>query len=345
MLFFITNREIIDEGTGKERIREDGKETSQDNLRYGEYSLTSNKFSLYAEPKKKSEVLYDEMDDANLSKLKGSSRFFTTLYRKLKNGGKNDSVLFFVHGFNTDLDTVRANLEDLHKRYVSNNACHVKHIVVFTWPGKSPKIPLHYRNDARDAERSGQALARAMNSLRGFFQYYLGKAENAPCGKKIHLMLHSMGHRVFRSALKSNMQGQMSGLMPFEEILCMAGDVPYNIFEQPYEYHSLLDYGERVHIYFHKNDKILDISKFTKNFSNMLGRFGRKHKPIDQPFIIDVNVSDTKDDKSYNLKYKLGNHWYYYSSTEVVNDVIQVLNGGKSLYAEYPLDTIQKFHE
>ena len=256
--------------------------------------------------------------------------------------GGGDSVLFFVHGFNTDLEGVRSNFKDLSERYVQNSDCSIKHIVIFTWPGMSPTIPLHYRNDAKDAERSGEALARAMNSLRGFFQFYLGKAQHAPCESKIHLMLHSMGHRVFRSAIRANMRGRKTGLMPFEEILCIAGDVPYNIFENGEEYSHLLDYGERVHVYFHKKDKALDISKYTKNFANMLGRYGRKHKPIDQPWVVDCNVTNTKDDDGVTLRNNLINHWYYYTSTEVVEDIVGVLEGGDSKFAEYPADQIRR---
>ena len=40
-LFFITNREIINDGNGNEYIREDGKENAGDDLRFGTYDLAS----------------------------------------------------------------------------------------------------------------------------------------------------------------------------------------------------------------------------------------------------------------------------------------------------------------
>jgi esterase/lipase superfamily enzyme len=345
MLYFITNREIIDEGTPQERIREDGKEAAQDNLRYGSYDIANGEFTLYPEPESKKELLYEEINDADLSSLKGSARFFASLYRELWSSNGEDSVLFFVHGFNTDLDGVRENFKDLHDRYVSDNTCSVKHIVLFTWPGRSPVIPLHYRNDAKDAERSGEALSRAIDSLREFYKCFIGFSGNEPCKSKIHLMLHSMAHRVFRAAIRASLDGRKTGLMPFDQILCMAGDVPYTIFEDNREFSHLLDYGERVHIYFHKRDRVLDISKYTKNFTNMLGRFGRKRVPIDDPWIVDCDVTDTDDDPGVSLRDNGFNHWYYYTSTEVVKDVINVFNGHQSKYAVYPSDQIKRMNQ
>jgi hypothetical protein len=48
--------------------------------------------------------------------------------------------------------------------------------------------------------------------------------------------------------------------------------------------------------------------------------------------IRDVNVSKTKDDLKVGFDEDNLNHWYYYSSTEVVNDIVQVLNGKNSKY-------------
>jgi hypothetical protein len=45
--YFITNREIIKLANGEEAIREDGGEFAGDNLRFGEYDLDQNTFTLY----------------------------------------------------------------------------------------------------------------------------------------------------------------------------------------------------------------------------------------------------------------------------------------------------------
>ncbi len=327
MNLFITNREIINEGKPNERIRKDGREKAGDNLRYGQYHLDKNHFELFPEPNERADIAYDNVGNKSPEELMGSARFFTLLYHELCKPGRQD-VLFFVHGFNTDLKGVEQNFEALNRRYVDNPKSPVKHIVIFTWPGKSPEIPLHYRDDARDAERSGLALSRAIDRLREFFQYFLNNSNHQPCGQKIHLMLHSMGHRVFQHMIREHIKGHRTGLQPFSEIFCMAGDVVYNIFEKEYEFHALLDFGERVHVYYHEKDRVLDISKYTKNFANMLGRYGRKEKSSSQTYVIDVQVTGTKDDPGSGIRAEHMNHWYYYTSTAVVDDVISIMDLG-----------------
>jgi len=335
MNLFITNREILNEGKTNESIRKDGREKAGDNLRYGQFHLEKRKFELFPEPKERADIAYDNIGNKKAESLMGSARFFTMLYHELCKQNRQD-VLFFVHGFNTNLDGVAQNFEALNRRYVDNPKSPVKHIVIFTWPGKSPKIPLHYYNDARDAERSGVALGRAIDSLREFFQYFLNKDNHKPCGQRIHLMLHSMGHRVFQHTIKENIRGHRTGLQPFHEIFCMAGDVVYNIFEKEYEFNALLDFGERVHVYYHENDRVLDISKYTKNFVNMLGRFGRKMKDNSQPFVIDVDVSSTKDDEGSGFQAEFMNHWYYYTSSSVVDDVVLIMDQGEGYESRGP---------
>ena len=48
--------------------------------------------------------------------------------------------------------------------------------------------------------------------------------------------------------------------------------------------------------------------------------------------IFDADMTAIKEDMG-DLEEIALNHWYYYSSTEVANDVIPVLNGGISAFA------------
>ncbi len=112
----------------------------------------------------------------------------------------------------------------------------------------------------------------------------------------------------------------------------MAADVNYNIFEPNEPFSALIEMGKRVHVYFHEGDRVLDISKYTKNFSNRLGRYGRKKIDPTQIDVIDANVTIVKDDLEPGFGTDKLNHWYYYSSSEVVDDVAEVLSGKKSKF-------------
>src|SRR3990172_2634663 len=208
MNFFITNREIIKQN-GKETIRENGREHAGDNLLFGTYDLIKKEFNLFPEPANLPETLYDNLNIKKTVNLKGSALFFKTLYDELSKPGKplkageieKGDVLFFIHGFNTDLQGVRDDFARLHKKYVENPDSTVKHIMIFTWPGRSPLIPLHYFDDKKDAIRSGEALARGFEKVTAFFKEFFLKDRNPLCNRNIHLMAHSMGNRVLKHVL------------------------------------------------------------------------------------------------------------------------------------------------
>jgi esterase/lipase superfamily enzyme len=329
MHYFITNREIITKN-GIETIREDGQEHAGDDLRFGTYNIETRKFNLFKDPNKTTDTNYSRLRSAKVSTLKGSARLFRSLYDEFRDDqaipGKND-VLFFIHGFNTDLPGVRENYRDLHKRYVANPLSPIGRIVIFTWPGKSKDLPLHYRDDRKDAERSGQTLARCMTKLLDFFKEFLERDRNPLCRGKIHLLVHSMGHRVLKHMMIELKEKGIGSPEIFDQIVLMAADIEFDIFENGLPFNRLIEFGKRIHIYFHERDVVLDISKLTKNFNNRLGRYGRKKNDTSSPDIIDVNVTATKDDKGSGIQANALNHWYYTTSTEVVNDVVKVLNG------------------
>ncbi len=334
MNFFITNREIITDSNGVESVREDGKEKAADKLRFGTYA--DGKFILYPEPDNELEGSYANLVNKNVNDLKGSAHFFKLLYDELSKGGKNaknNNVLFFIHGFNTNLEDVRSVFKKLQKLYVDNPKCPISHIIIFTWPGMSPKIPYHYFNDREDAIASGKALARGIEKVTKFFQTFLLADGNEPCNRSIHLMAHSMGNRVLEHVMLELKKNQSQTRELFSEVILIAADVNYNIFEPNEPFSGLIEMGKRVHIYFHEADRVLDISKYTKNFSNRLGRYGRKKIDPTQIDVIDAKVTAVKDDLEPGFGTDNLNHWYYYTSSEVVNDVAEVLSGKKSKYA------------
>ena len=333
MNFFITNREIVITPKG-EVIREDGKENAGDNLRFGTYDKKTD-FILFPEPEKEEDSVYQNLAEKSSEELKGSGKFFKSVYDELTKSvtdEKKNDVLFFIHGFNTNLNGVRHDFEHLNNCYVNDPKSPIKHVVIFTWPGMHPDIPLHYWNDEKDAERSGEAFARAMEKIIRFFREFLLYGKNPACKSNIHFMIHSMGHRVLKHMMLELQNKKIAIPELFEQIVLMAADIEYDIFEKEKPYNFLIDLGRRVHVYYHKHDRVLDISKFTKNFSNRLGRYGRKRVDLSLADVFDAEVTGIKEDRDAGIEEKFLNHWYYYTSTEVITDVIGVLNGNPSMY-------------
>ncbi len=333
MLLFVTNREIIGSNfkevkSGEklikipqtEFIREDGEENAGDNLRFGTYDLKAKKFNLFPEPYMEEQMMYSAGNKVNPPAF-GSSAFFHAAYEEFRSTsgkipGKSD-VLFFIHGFNNDLNMVRDSFEKLHKMYVVPKESPIAHIIIFTWPGMNKSIPYHYFDDRKDAVRSGLALYRGMGLFRKFLTSFLVKAGNPDCNTRIHLMAHSMGNRVLKETMLEYERRNKAVPQVFSQIIPVAADVHWDSFDKGEGFDRLTDFGEEVHVVFHRKDRVLDISKLTKNLSNRLGRYGRKRKEMSFNTIFDHDVTDMDEDKGNTLD-KLGNHWYYYSSAKIV---------------------------
>ncbi len=339
--YIITNREVSTrEGkefksvNAKEYIRIDGKDEARHNLRYGTVTFNPKKtgnlddYNVKIFPDASSSLLkgYSENQVVDKSSF-GSTKVFEGLYKKGKGTNKRRDILFFIHGFNSDLKDSLNTLGDLHRLYVEPEDSPVTDIVLFTWPAMS-KL-LKYRSDEDDAVQSGFALARSMASLREFFKAKI-KTDPDLCSQNIHLLCHSMGNKVLESMIKCLDDMNISRISLFEEIILAAADIDYNALEEPKPMYELIDYGKRIHIYYHNKDRALGISENTKNAFNRLGKWGAKKSDRLPDDVYESDVTDIEDELEF--KSKKFHHWYYTDSPSVVGDIKRVLLGDESVF-------------
>lgn len=327
---------------GKEYLRIDGEEEAMDNLRYGEVRFDPGKaaalrdFEVVLHPDLTGEEMrrLGLLNELPANKKPGSRKVFEELYEKGMRAMREEHILVFVHGFNNDLESALRTLADLHRRYVVAGSP-IRHIVMFSWPAR--RNLLKYRDDARDAVKSGYAMARSFNALRDFFLDLIRdglRRNNDPdmlCGQKIHLLCHSMGNRVLESMLA---ELRNLGIKPnnmFGEIMLLAADVDDDGMEPAKPLHDLISLGERVHIYYHNEDKALGISEKTKNAFNRLGRWGARRSIPLPDSVYQADVTYIGDEEAPFIQ-QMGHHWYYLDSPSVVRDVIEVLNGRPSVF-------------
>lgn len=340
--YIITNREILSDSEG-EFIKPDGGESPSENLRFGTFDSSiydstkdsRKSITLFPDPQAppigsaitgaETQPYKAELAQTPTNDLNGSKRFFTELYNNMKT--IEGDMLFFVHGFHTDLSIALQSICDLEKVYI-NDSSSIKHIVIFTWPAQD-KL-LRYRDDAKDAELSGFSLARCYLMLIDFFRAIFGtnpqKPINPPCKNNIHLMAHSMGNRVIE-AMMTELLNQRDGNVTaiFKEIILIASDVDWQVFEEPRSFNQLTEIGERVTVYYNNKDKALFISETTKNAYNRLGKFGFRDYNKVPAHIYSVDCTGIKDQKG--IENDLIDHWYYKESPTAVNDITQVLKG------------------
>ncbi len=340
--YIITNRQILPDVNG-EYIKPDGGETPSENLRFGtfdstQYSATKDarkSVNLFPDPKAPdtATIMTDadtqpyskDLANADTANLIGSKKFFAELYQTMQH--TDGDILFFIHGYHTDLNGALQSICDLEKVYI-NDSSPVKQIVAFTWPAMDKY--LRYRDDAKDAELSGYVLARSYLMLIDFFRAIFGpdprKPFNEPCENNIHLMAHSMGNRVVENMmveLLSQRNGNITAI--FKEIILAASDVDWQVFEDPRAFNKLTEIGERVTIYYNNKDLALFISETTKNAYNRLGKFGFRDYHKVPAHIYSVDCTGMKIEGG--LDSKIVQHWYYKESRAVVNDIVKTLKG------------------
>lgn len=115
------------------------------------------------------------------------------LFRSLKEANACN-VLFFIHGYKTDIGAALSTIRALHEKYVRPDSSDIQTIITFTWPSR--KNLLLYLDDQYDAQMSGYALARVYQRLHDFLSELFQTTNARPCQKYIHLMCHSMGNQV-----------------------------------------------------------------------------------------------------------------------------------------------------
>lgn len=340
--YIITNREVTSRNSrsyvsvnDKEYMRKDGDEEARHNLRYGTVSFDPKKakrlshFKIEIIPEVKEDTLEKYADDQTVDKsVFPSTQIFNELYKSGVNSEKRQDILFFIHGFKSDLETSMQTLAELHKKYVEPEDSPISRIVLFTWPAK--KKLLKYRSDAYDAKQSGFALARSMASLREFFRQKLVAEKQPLCEQKIHLLCHSMGNRVLENMITGLAEIGIPQVSIFGEIILAGSDIDYDTMENPKPMYKLIDLGERIHIYFHNKDLALGVSETTKNAFNRLGRWGAKKNDRLPDDVYECDVTDIQDDDG--ILHDTVHHWYYTNSPSVVEDIKRVFWGEESLF-------------
>lgn len=318
--FFFTNRCIITDN-GIEKVDTRHTAGASMNLRFGYLDISKKSHSLLPDVPVNKEGQYEDVDYAKGGEV-GSTKWFSQLYDEMMKDDEKNETLVFIHGFQCGFDCFINNMAHLKKAYVDNDDSNIARIVGFTWP--SNNNILQYPADKADACYAGDAFARGWHKLLQFFSQVVGV--NKRCGNGIHLLAHSLGGQVFEQMVHSVSNGPYAGLgQVFSEVILAAPDVQHDTFEKGNPLYKINDFCERMHVYTHKSDDALRISKYTKNFESRLGKNG----PV-SPFNIPNNVSiidcsKIKDQKT--VKEKLIDHWYYKNSATVIKDIEMVLNG------------------
>ncbi|ASW72875.1 hypothetical protein IQ37_05675 [Chryseobacterium piperi] len=293
-------------------------------------------YQLFSEPEKQG---YEEVFEVLLSEKKikkskltadnlgGTQRMFYELYKNMSSTKSRSDVLIFIHGYAYDFDDELKAIIDLKKLFIDNQESPVEHILFVSWPASSSLVPLTYFDDKASSINSGTSLMRLFYFYTQFLKDIFSNRDLAPCNQRIHIMAHSLGNRVLQSMLYSLKRDNIVRVI--DQVLLLNADVTYKVFEDSEDsFNKLPLLANRVSIYLNRKDAVLGISQFTKNI--LTPRLGKNGPSDIQKFTDIVSIIDCtfiENDLKNSLKFEIGNHWGYLSSSQVQNDIFQNLTG------------------
>lgn len=198
-----------------------------------------------------------------------------------KGKGKGRNLVFFVHGFNNDVESVLDRAERIEQTYGVE-------VLPFTWPanGGGAHGVASYKSDKRDALASTGALDRCLGRLEEVlhaihedhvkrvealanqrfgvgdnidaeqWDRFFSEHANQWCPFTINMMLHSMGNYLFKHLLKSSVY--RGNRLLFDNVLMVAADANNDCHA---EWVDCIQCRGRIYITINELDSALNASR------------------------------------------------------------------------------------
>ncbi|HWU80443.1 MAG TPA: alpha/beta fold hydrolase [Caulobacter sp.] len=253
---------------------------------------------------------------------KGGARMLEALRQGMCD--QKQDTLVFIHGFNVTFNgAIEAGLRLARKIQIREpgGATRPVNVVVFSWPSDGAVVPyMSYYSDREDARASGPALARAYLKFRDFLAQLPVEQR---CGRRVHLLAHSMGAYVLRQGVQAILSKEADGLVRlFDQILLAAPDEDDDTFELDSKLKPLPRIGRQVTIYFNPSDLALITSDKTKGNPDRLGSDGPRLVDLLPKKVVLVDCRNVARDADM-----LVGHSYYTRSIAMTSDIAAVLEG------------------
>jgi len=235
---------------------------------------------------------------------------------QLKNS-KAKQILFFLHGFsNLQEPDIFPRAEKLQALFEKKEKDLVQ-IVPVIWPcDYDPGIVKDYWDDQKSADMSAFSFARA---LQFFMDWRDDEPEDKPCLKRINVLAHSMGNRVFRETLSAWNKYDLANGVPllFRNTILVAADIVNESLEEGKGGRLISQSSRNVSVYYASDDLALRASKISnlknKVASRRLGHTGPEDMKKTQSNVYSIdcdnfnNRYDNPKGHSYFLEDEKGN--------------------------------------
>lgn len=289
-MFIVTNREVFEGRSGLSAFGPSPNQKGPNELRLAEVNKTGRGWSVKILP----DIMPQSMlDEAGVSALPTNaageeqptyaSRFVAHRLLARVNPaatggpGKGRNLVFFVHGYNNDVQAVVERARRLEQTYGVE-------VIAYTWPARGGGVhgTASYKSDKRDALASTGALDRVLARFKQYFdefhavqvrrieteanerfqddaekwdQFFTSQTELS-CGFTVNMVLHSMGNYLYKHLLKSSTY--RGDLLLFDNVVMIAADTNN---EGHAEWVDRIQCRGRILITLNENDSALRASR------------------------------------------------------------------------------------
>jgi esterase/lipase superfamily enzyme len=217
------------------------------------------------------------------------------------------NVLFFVHGFNNNMEAVLERALNLEKRFGLQ-------VIPFSWPANGGGVPgvLSYKSDKRDAKASVGALDRALAKMHDYLRLFTDSTRQScwekadkefpdnperrdaryaeliekSCPFTANLMVHSMGNYLYKHLLLST--ASEGTALSFDNVILVAADANTKGHKT---WVDRIESRVRTYVTINENDTALAASR-AKSGQDQLARLGHFLGDLDSRRALYINFTD-----------------------------------------------------
>ena len=341
-MYLITNRALNTEKKGLDVFAKTPNPAGPNELRLMRVTKRNKRWE--------AKVIIDKLTPASVKALKnkhnldldiskpwhGSLKVACELFDQARRQKK--SILFFIHGYNNDVEDVIDTADEIEKLYGVI-------VVPFTWPangGGAISGTASYLSDKGDARVSSGAFNRTIGKIqqlhllltaarknqlleravkkhpdnRQAAQSHFVRLVEKDCPVTLNLLCHSMGNYVFKSTLKTS-DNATSGLV-FDNICLVAADVNNASHAQ---WVGKLDARKRIYVVINENDSALRVARI-KPGDEQLARLGHYTRKLNSPNVHYIDVTEARQvgtEHSYFKGDAIGNESLKFMFNEMFN--------------------------
>ena len=259
----------------------------------------------------------------------GNKNFFQALKES-----KYEQILIFIHGFSNLPEPHIFPTTQVLQQLFDQQEANLVQVVPIIWPCDNDRgLVQDYWDDQQAADASAQAFARVFEKFMAWRDEE-AKADE-PCIKRLNILAHSMGNRVFRGSIKAWGKYFRSYRLPliFRNVFLVAADVVNESLEDQ-DGGLLCETARNVSVYYASDDLALRASKVgnlrNRVASRRLGHTGPENmaKVPKNVFAIDCDDVNTAYDD------RIGHTYFLYDESRtrpgiVFNHIFNAIKTGR----------------